>query len=161
MEYSDWKLSHDDKVKLILDRLEKEGYTRQQVIDYFQFENMVEKEPDFCLLYQENKKCHKIDNLNCLYCACPYFKFNDNGIKELDGNTTLMSDCTIGSRFSGEFAADGKIHCDCSNCHVPHSKGFAMRAVKPPSSINDSYSFLAYLRAYQLGEVLGKYKLFD
>jgi hypothetical protein len=161
MTYTDWRTSHDDKVKVILDRLENEGYNKEDVVKYFEFENMVEKEPSFCLLYAEKKKCHDIPNLNCLYCACPYFKFNEDGLRELDGNRMLMSDCTIGSRFSGEFAYDGKVHCDCTNCHIPHSKGFAMHACKSGKSVDDSYSFLQYLRSYQLGKVLGKYKLFD
>lgn len=160
MTYTNWKTEHDVKVKVILDRLDTENLTTEEIIEYFKFENMVEKEPNFCLLYQDNKKCHPIDNLNCLFCACPYFKFNESGLKELEGNKMLMSDCTINSKFKDEFEHEDKVHCDCTKCFVPHSKGFAMRNIKTGNSVGDSYSFLEYLRAYQLGEVLGKYKLF-
>lgn len=160
MTYTDWKTEHDMKVKKILDKLDEKGLTANEVIEYFKFENMVEKEPNFCLLYQDNKKCHPIKNLNCLFCACPYFKFDENGLKELEGDRTLMSDCTINSKFRDVFEYEEKVHCDCTKCFVPHSKGFAMRNIKSSNSVNDSYSFLEYLRAYQLGEVLGKYKLF-
>jgi len=160
MTYTDWRTEHDEKVKVILDRLDKDNFNAEEVIDYFKFENMVKNEPNFCLLYKDNKKCHPIENLNCLFCACPYFKFNEDGIKELKGDKMLMSDCTINSKFKDEFEYENKVHCDCTNCFVPHSKGFAMRNIKNGDKIKDSYSFLEYLRAYQLGDILGKYKLF-
>jgi len=168
MTYTGWKIEHDDKVESIFNKLEKLNYTKEQIIDYFQFENMVEKEPTFCLLYADRKKCHPIEDLNCLYCACPYFKFKDDGLRVLNGDKMLMSDCTINSKFKDEFEYEDKIHCDCTNCFVPHSKGFAMKGIvdrvedknKTNDSITDSYSFLEYIRSYQLGEVLGKYKLF-
>lgn len=160
MTYDKWKTEHDIKVEIIINKLESMNMTTDEIIEYFSFDNMVKKENSFCLLYQDNKKCHPIDNLNCLFCACPYFKFNTEGLRVLEGNKKLMSDCTINSRFKDDFEYDNKVHCDCTKCFVPHSKGFAMRNIRSGDSVNDSSSFLEYLRAYQLGSVLGKYKLF-
>lgn len=161
MTYTDWRVTHDGKVKKILDKLNEDNLSREEIINYFMFENMVDKEPSFCLLYESKKKCHDINSLNCLYCACPYFKFNEDGIKELVGNKTLMSECSISSRFKDSYTHENKVHCDCSSCYIPHSKGFSMKDYRGNTEkINDSYSFLEYLRAYQFDSMLGKYKLF-
>ncbi len=50
--------------------------------------------------------CHKgIKELNCLFCYCPLFFFNDCG---------------------GNFIITGKKTKDCSNCIIPHepNKGY-------------------------------------
>lgn len=60
-----------------------EGNTKQEIIEYFRFENMVKNEPDFCPLYKDNKKCHDMEDLNCYLCACPHFRFDDNGFKKI------------------------------------------------------------------------------
>ncbi len=51
---------------------------------------MVEKENDFCLLYKDNKKCHDYEDLNCYLCACPYFRFDDEGISKKRGKNCLL-----------------------------------------------------------------------
>ena len=56
----------------------------EEVIAYFKFENMVKKEPDFCPLYKDNKKCHDMKELNCYLCACPNFRFDDEGFKKVE-----------------------------------------------------------------------------
>lgn len=45
--------------------------------------------------------CHKIDNINCLFCFCPLYLISDCG-----GNFTILSN---GLK-------------DCSNCTLPHSQ---------------------------------------
>jgi hypothetical protein len=95
----------------------------EEVIAYFHFENMVEKEPDFCPLYKENRKCHDMEELNCYLCACPNFRFDDNGLEEIDGKS-LKSRCGINSRDGSRFVGTDTIHQDCSGCLVPHCKTY-------------------------------------
>ncbi|EFU69798.1 conserved hypothetical protein [Aliarcobacter butzleri JV22] len=79
MTYEEWFLNQGKEHQKIITKLK--DYNIDEIIDYFKFENMVINEPNFCLLYKENKKCHNIENLNCYLCACPYFRFNDKGLK--------------------------------------------------------------------------------
>lgn len=123
MGYTTWFNTHAKKHKSILDKLLKLGYTKEQIIDYFDFENMVKEEKEFCPLYKDNKKCHDMESLNCYLCACPNFRFNDDGIKELDGKTQF-SFCDIDSKEGRHGVYGSKIHQDCSKCSVPHNKAY-------------------------------------
>ena len=87
---------------------------------------MVEKENDFCPLYAKNKKCHDMQELNCYLCACPNFRFNDEGIKKVD-NKTQYSLCDIKSKDGRQGIYGEKIHQDCSKCTVPHSKEYVKK----------------------------------
>jgi len=120
-----WFDAHAIKHKKIVDRLLKQNYTDEQIVDYFDFDNMVEQEVDFCPLYKNNTKCHKMDNLNCYLCACPSFRFNDDGIGNYN-NHRILSMCDINN---GEKLATktGDIHQDCSSCTVPHHKSFILK----------------------------------
>ena len=121
MSYSSWFEAHALKHKKIVDKLVAKGYTQEQIIDYFDFDNMVEKENDFCPLYKEPKKCHDMDSLNCYLCACPNFRFNDEGLGTYN-EFNILSKCDI---HNGEkFAGKGVIHQDCSSCSVPHHKAY-------------------------------------
>ena len=80
MSYKSWFLEHGNKHKAIMAKLTH--LSDEEVIAYFRFENMVEKEPDFCPLYADNKKCHDMQALNCYLCACPNFRFDDKGFKK-------------------------------------------------------------------------------
>jgi len=94
LSYSSWVKSHGEKHNRIMEKLK--DLSDDEVIEYFRFENMVEKEPDFCPLYKKSKKCHDIENLNCYLCACPNFRFSDSGFREVDGRT-LYSICSVDS----------------------------------------------------------------
>jgi len=50
LSYSSWVKSHGEKHKKIMEKLK--DLSDDEVIEYFRFENMVEKEPDFCPLYK-------------------------------------------------------------------------------------------------------------
>ena len=121
MSYINWFQTHGEKHKAIMDKLTQ--LSVDEVIAYFRFENMVEKEPDFCLLYKEHKKCHDMEDLNCYLCACPNFRFDDNGVEEVE-EKTLYSTCNIDSKDGAQFISDDAIHQDCSGCLVPHHEAY-------------------------------------
>ena len=112
MSYQSWHQEHAQKHKKLLEKLRE--LSDDEVIEYFCFENMVLKEPDFCVLYKENKKCHDMKNLNCYFCACPNFRVEEK-----------QSTCAIKSKDGGSIEApDGFIHQDCSKCTVPHKEEY-------------------------------------
>ena len=123
MSYLEWFETHANKHHVIVQKLSTQNYTQEMMIDYFLFENMVEKEPDFCLLYANKQKCHDIKSLNCYLCACSHFRFNDKGLSVEEG-VTCKSKCSIGSKKSGIFVYENVAHLDCSACIVPHTKAF-------------------------------------
>ncbi len=124
MTYKAWFDEHATKHKIIVDKLISKKFTKEQIIEYFDFDNMVKEEPNFCPLYADNKKCHDMENLNCYLCACPNFRFNDNGLESYN-EFKILSKCEI---HNGEkFAHKGLIHQDCSKCTVPHHKAYVLK----------------------------------
>ena len=123
MTYQEWFENHANKHKQIVSKLITKNFTKEQIIEYFDFENMVKQEKDFCLLYADNKKCHEMESLNCYLCACPYFRFDDAGIKKV-GENTQYSFCDIESKDGSQGVYSNKIHQDCSNCTIPHHKKY-------------------------------------
>lgn len=123
MSYLEWFETHANKHHAIVQKLRTQKYSDEAIIDYFSFENMVEKEPDFCLLYANKQKCHDLKVLNCYLCACPHFRFNDAGLR-VENGVTCKSICAIDSKKSGVFVHENVAHLDCSACSVPHTKAF-------------------------------------
>lgn len=122
MTYLEWTIDHGNKHKAIMQKLIDKS--DDEVIAYFNYENMIKEEKDFCPLYAEHKKCHDIENLNCYICACPHFRFKDEvGFKKVNGKT-LFSYCSIDSKKGKTFESEDSIHQDCSDCVVPHKKMF-------------------------------------
>lgn len=121
MTYLEWYNSHGKKHAKIIEKLK--DLSDDEVIDYFKFDNMVEKENDFCLLYKEKKKCHDYEDLNCYLCACPYFKFDDKGISKKE-EKIVYSYCSIDSKYGSEFVGPDYIHQDCTGCVIPHKKSY-------------------------------------
>ena len=117
MSYKSWFDTHAQKHKEIVDRLSH--LNDDEVIAYFDFDNMVKKEPDFCPLYKENKKCHDTKALNCYLCACPNFRFDDESEKKQEGKT-LFSLCAIESKDGAQYIGEDAIHQNCAGCLVPH-----------------------------------------
>lgn len=120
MTYESWYNAHAKKHKKIVDKLVAKGLSKDEIIDYFDFDNMVKNENDFCPLYKENKKCHDMD-LNCYLCACPNFRFNDDGLAKYN-DSLILSKCSINN--GSTIGHNGVIHQDCSSCTVPHHKKF-------------------------------------
>ena len=56
------------------------------------------------------EKCHRVENMNCLFCFCPHYDLNSE-----EGG------CKINSS-NGKFidTPNGKIW-DCGDCHVMHN----------------------------------------
>ena len=123
MGYTRWVKEHATAHKKIIDKLLTQGFTKNQIIEYFDFDNIKTKEPDFCPLYKDNKKCHDMEALNCYFCSCPNFRYNDRGIKTVDKNTQY-SFCSIDSKDGHQGVYGDKIHQDCSKCQVPHHKSY-------------------------------------
>jgi len=119
MSYKKWFQAQGGRHKEVVDRLVKKGLDSEEIIEYFDFDNMVQNEPTFCPLYEEVRKCHNYEKLNCYLCACPNFRFNDDGIKEIGGKI-LFSTCSIDSKDGKQFKNENAIHQDCSGCLVPH-----------------------------------------
>jgi len=123
MTYREWLLLHSKKHSQIINKLKTSGFGKEAIIDYFDYENMRQNEPDFCLIYKENKKCHDTECLNCYLCACPNFSFCDSGLEVVDG-ITMYSRCSIASKDGLQQKCDSGIHQDCSNCTIPHEKKY-------------------------------------
>jgi hypothetical protein len=121
--YNTWVKEHAQKHKRIVDKLLAQGYDKEAIIAYFDFENMKEKEVDFCPLYKDNKKCHDMAELNCYLCSCPNFRFSDKGIKKIEKNTQY-SFCSIDSKDGEQGVYGDAIHQNCSGCTVPHHKTY-------------------------------------
>jgi hypothetical protein len=124
MGYNDWFNRHADKHKKIVDKLLKKEFTKEQIVEYFEFENMVKEEVEFCPLYTKNKKCHDMKELNCYLCACPNFRFNEEGLDNYN-EFKILSRCNINN--GKKFAGKGVIHQDCSSCSVPHHKSYVLK----------------------------------
>ena len=115
MTYQEWIENHYQKHQTIIKQISH--LTKDEIIAYFDFENMKKLHEDFCLLYPTNTKCHDLKKLNCYICGCPYFRVNDK-----------KSYCSINSRKSAVFIApDGFEHLDCSNCTLPHTTKFVTK----------------------------------
>jgi hypothetical protein len=118
MSYIKWFEEQPAKHQDGMNRLLAEGLDKEAIIAYFDFENMRVKEPDFCPLYREKnedgtlgKKCHDMESLNCYLCACPNFRFRDEGFEKREGKT-LYSHCSIDSKEGRQGVYDEAIHQD-------------------------------------------------
>ena len=121
MSYKEWFDSHAKKHRQIVDKLLSLNMGKDEIIEYFCYENMVKAQKEFCPLYKENKKCHEMKNLNCYLCACPYFRFDDRGL-EIQNGYKVLSRCEINN--GDTVIHNNNIHHDCSKCTLPHHKNY-------------------------------------
>ena len=126
MSYLSWFNDQASRHQEVMKRLLAQGLSQDEIIAYFDFENMVKREPDFCPLYSETnedgsvgRKCHDMEKLNCYLCACPNFRFNDDSFKK-EEDKTVFSFCSIDSKDGVQGVYGDAIHQDCSGCTVPH-----------------------------------------
>ncbi len=120
MKYIDWYKEHLLKHQVIIEQIKDEGIN--EIIDYFEYENMQSLHKDFCPLFEQGIKCHNIKKLNCYLCGCPYFRFDDNGLHVDENKNIVYSYCI--KDLGDKFIANGKTHHDCSKCTLPHTKKF-------------------------------------
>jgi len=112
MKFSKWTSGHKSKLETIIENILDKSVS--DIIDYFEFDNMKDKESDFCPLYRTFTKCHVTNKLNCFLCGCPYFKYSDREPIAIVENKKIMSVCTISSKQAKSFEIDGIVQCDCS-----------------------------------------------
>lgn len=124
MSYEEWFETHAAKHKKIVDKLVEKGLGEDEIIDYFEYENMAKEEIDFCPLYKEGKKCHDMEKLNCYLCGCPNFRFDDEGLDEYNG-VKILSKCNINN--GSKISSGGFIHQNCSKCTVPHHRSYVKK----------------------------------
>jgi hypothetical protein len=119
--YNQWFEAHAKKHANIMKKLE--GLDEFDIVQYFIFENMVEKEPDFCELYATKTKCHEMYELNCYMCGCPHFRYFQTPIREDD--LEFHSICSINSKRGKRIVVgENQIHQDCSGCTIPHGEDY-------------------------------------
>ena len=126
MTYQEWANTHKEKRDKLVAKLSDLSVV--EIVDYFDYDNMVIKETDFCGLYKDNTKCHDIKGLNCYNCGCPHFIYDDNGLEVQDG-ITVFSKCNINAKEGSQFKSEAAIHQDCSNCTIPHTKTSARNEI--------------------------------
>jgi len=119
MTYLEWFDAHAKKHAAIVAKLE--GLSDEEIIAYFDYENLKTKEPDFCPLFAQDAKCHEMEGLNCYLCGCPHFRFSDAGLYEI-GQKRCYSECAIGARGARWFESEDALHLDCSHCTLPHRR---------------------------------------
>jgi hypothetical protein len=124
MSYTKWFENHAKKHKKIVDQLSH--LSDEEVVEYFDYDNMKIKQTDFCPLYAKNKKCHDMPNLNCYLCACLYFRFDDDGLS-IEDDKTRYSICSIDAKGKEDFIKGNSIHQGCTNCTLPHQKSFILK----------------------------------
>jgi len=88
----------------------------EEIIDEWDFEIRKKLNPHGCICYEQDKKCHSVEDLNCFFCYCPNY---DRTVKE--------GACKINSPNAKYInGSDGKI-LDCSDCTFPHIKKNAIK----------------------------------
>lgn len=142
MTYNEWFEAHGKKHQNIMKKLQ--ALSDDEVIEYFRFENMVKREPHFCALYRDHKKCHETEELNCYLCACPHFRFDDNGLS-FEENRVLYSRCEIEAKEGMRFVSEDAIHQDCSRCLIPHNEAYIRK--------HFSRDWFAIMRKVKLNQV--------
>jgi hypothetical protein len=120
MSYLSWYIKSQKKYNILISSLQKRGFSKKNLIEYFRFENLSIKQSFFCPLFAKNKKCHNIANLNCYMCACDNFRLTTSG--------RVKSYCRL--NLGHKIESKGKIHQDCSKCSVPHKKRYIEKAFK-------------------------------
>ena len=85
------------------------------LIDTFEYDRLKTLDHSFCPLFEIGVKCHNLKYLNCYFCACPHYIVKDS---------TYL--CRINSRFAKYI---GEI-LDCSECKLPHRRGFVRTMLK-------------------------------
>jgi Zn-finger protein len=138
MTYTAWLTQHLTKQSALIAKLQRTKHNAWSIVEAFSYNTMREMEPEYCPLYATHAKCHELKTLNCFFCACPHFVFDDAGLETTPEGLTRMSLCKIDSKHAKTSIANGQIHLDCSCCTLPHTKAFiAAKLQKIDDKIED------------------------
>ncbi len=97
------------------------------LLNEWNFEKRKVKHSDECVCYQQDKKCHDIEDLNCFFCYCPNYDMSAEEGK-----------CRINSPKAKYIdTPKGKI-LDCSDCGFPHKKENAKRFLRRIYRLNNN-----------------------
>ena len=124
MGYDEWYRSFVSARAQILSSLETNDI--ETAAEYFEYDRLSLSHPSFCPLFEKGQRCHDMQKLNCFFCACPYFVYDDNGLYEKEGKT-VYSRCSINAPEGREFVGADSIHQDCSGCIIPHKRAFIIK----------------------------------
>ena len=108
-----WRTEHIRKVKKII---RENNLTGEQIPQFFLYDNLRERYPDFCPLFEKDKLCHagvEREKFCCLFCACPFY---DHQL--WDEENKIFGGCRINSRFGRRNEAG---YWDCTNCVFVHN----------------------------------------
>lgn len=118
-----WKLSFQERLKQILS---ENGLERpEEIVEFFMYENMRRRYPDFCQYYKSGEICHKNmkkENFNCFFCGCPEFYASYYNVSEKQ-----FGKCLLGSK-KGKYDETG--HWDCSDCSFVHYPKYVLRFLR-------------------------------
>ena len=88
-----------------------------QIISEYRFKIRSVSYPEACICYKQGIPCHKMDNLNCFLCYCPFYnrKIQEGG---------CLRNSPDGKWHYSDKLPKGEIW-DCSNCEYPHCEDVA------------------------------------
>lgn len=107
------------------------------IVEYFNYNEMKEKHSEYCPLYLKNQICHEVNlkYLNCFGCMCPYYKLEIS----IDPETELykLGQCLIKSNFGFYKQTTTKdnnkapyLILNCLNCSIPHQHTFVRKYIE-------------------------------
>lgn len=140
MTFHEWRTKHTEDLVVLLSSLPVDSI--DEIISYFDYDNMSKAHPEFCPLYSTSTKCHDMKRLNCFFCACPHFKCSDEPLFVSENGTKTMSICTISSKQAQSFTIDNISQCDCSTCFIPHTHSHIRRLLSTIKTRDELISFI-------------------
>ncbi len=107
-----WREEHIRKVKKII---EENHLSREEVPEFFLYDNLRKRYSDFCPLFEKGELCHTgvdREKFCCLLCACPFYDYT-----VWDDEAKIYGACKIHSRHGrrNEYG-----YWDCSGCSFAH-----------------------------------------
>jgi Zn-finger protein len=93
------------------------GKRIEDILGDHDFKKRKKSNPESCICYQQDKKCHNIEELNCFFCYCPEYNRSVEGgsCKRESPNAKYINN------------KDGGKILDCSGCDFPHKKENAIK----------------------------------
>ena len=115
MKHSEWNIKHKALIASIV--LTHQFKTVEDEVEYFQYDNMIRTDPDFCPLYKSKQICHPMKELNCRCCACPHFSYNQDETR-------------FSCKARGILSSPEASFLPCNTCTIPHTQKFVTTYLK-------------------------------